>query len=131
MPLMPPIDNTPDYRRGPDRRRQPRGGRRPEDRDGCAPLILLVGNDRGVVDQAEAILAKLKFAVSTSGSVDEALRVLPDLRPDIVVVAQKDEARIRGDAQLVPIVLMRSGADDNSESLIEDIRTALRANPAR
>ncbi len=74
------MDNTPDYRRGPDRRRQPRGGRRPEDRDGCAPLILLVGNDRGVVDKAEAILAKLKFAVSTSGSVDKALRVLPDLR---------------------------------------------------
>lgn len=125
------MDDTPDHRRGPDRRRQARGGRRPEDRDGSAPLVLLVGSERGLVDKAEAILAKLKFAVSTSGSVDEALRVLPDLRPDIVVVAQRDEARIRSEAQFVPIVLMRSGAEDDSESLIEDIRTTLRANPAR
>jgi hypothetical protein len=115
-------------RRGPDRRRQPRGGRRADDREGFAPLVMLVGDEPAVVDRSEAILAKLRFAVATSSSVDHALRVLPDLKPDLVVAAQADEARLRGGTPThVPLVVMNPDMQDDPEALIEEIRRALRA----
>jgi len=120
---------TPPERRGPDRRRQPRGGRREEDREGFAPLVMLVGDEPGVMDRSEAILAKLRFAVATSNSVDHALRVLPELKPDLVVAGEWDGARIRSSASgHVPIVVMNRGMQDDPEVLIEEIRRTLRAN---
>ena len=121
--MTPPAEFKP---RGADRRRHPRGGRRADDKDGFAPLVLLVGEERAVVAEAEAILAKLKFAVSTSTNIPEALRVLPDLRPDIVVVDPRHEPLFHG-ATNVPVVTAR----ENPENLIDDIRRALRVTPIR
>ena len=45
--------------------------------DGAAPLVLLVGEDARVMQQAEAILCKLKFGVSATTDPNEALRVTP------------------------------------------------------
>jgi DNA-binding NtrC family response regulator len=116
-------------RRGPDRRRRPRGGRREEDREGFAPLVMLVGDEPGVMDRSEAILAKLRFAVATSSSVDHALRALPDLKPDLVVAGEWDGARIRSSApDHMPIVVMSQGMQDDPEALIEEIRRTLRAS---
>ena len=71
-----------DHRSGrSDRRRLPRGGRRSTDREGFAPLVLLVGSDPDVVGQSDAVLAKLRFAVATCANADEALRVMNGLRP--------------------------------------------------
>lgn len=117
-----------DQQRGPDRRRQSRGGRRAGDREGFAPLVLLIGNGTDVTQQSEAILAKLRFAVSTSDSVDHALRVLPDLRPDLVVAQAQDEARIR-EAASTPIVVMKTGSEGSVESLIEDVLRTVRTPP--
>jgi CheY-like chemotaxis protein len=114
-------------RRRPSRRRQPRGGRRAEDLAGSAPLILLVGDGPSVVEGAEAILARLKFAVSTSANVDDAVRVLPQLRPDLVVTSEQDGARLR-DAANVPVVVRRSGAQVDPDVLIEDIVRTLRTS---
>lgn len=89
---------------------------------------MLVGDEPAVIDRSEAILAKLRFAVATSSSVDHALRVLPDLKPDLVVAAQADEARLRsGTPTHVPLVVMNPVMQDNPEALIEEIRRALRA----
>ena len=110
----------------PDRRRQPRGGRREGDREGFAPLVLLIGNGTDVTQQSEAILAKLRFAVSTSDSLEHALRVLPELRPDLVIAQEQDEAQIRAVAS-VPVVVMKTGT---VESLIEDVLRTVRARPA-
>jgi hypothetical protein len=119
------MPDNPEHRHGPDRRRQPRGGRRAEDRDGFAPLILVVGQDRSVEEQSEAILARLKFAVSRTPSVDDALRVMPDLRPDLVIAREPDDARIRA-ATRAPVVVMRSGPAPDVEVLIDDVLRTLR-----
>ena len=126
------MPNAPEQRRGPDRRRRPRGGRREEDREGFAPLVLLVGADASVVEQSEAVLAKLKFGVTVSSSVEEALVVLAGLRPDIVVAGPDDAHRIRMEApEHLPVVVMTEEMRDNRGVLIEGIRQTLRANRAK
>ena len=88
---------------------------------------MLVGDEPGMIDGSEAILAKLRFAVATSRSVDDALRVLPDLKPDLVVAGEGDEARLRsGTPTHVPVVVMSRSMQDNPEALIEAIRRTLR-----
>ena len=119
--------STPE-RRGPDRRRQSRGGRRLKDGEGFAPLVMLVGDGPGMMDRSEAILAKLRFAVATSNSVEHALRVLPELKPDIVVAGEWDGARIRSIfPNHMPIVVLSRSMQDDPEELIEEIRRTLRA----
>lgn len=89
---------------------------------------MLVGDEPAIIDRSEAILAKLRFAVARSTSVDHALRVLPELRPDIVVAGEGDEARLRtGTPAHVPLVVMDQGMQDDPEALIEAIRRTLRA----
>ena len=115
---------------GPDRRRLPRGGRRADDVNGHAPLVLLVGGDADVVGQSEAVLAKLRFAVATSATVDAALRVMSGLRPDIVVANAADAARLRLESpDHVPVVVLDDDMRSSREALVEGIREAIRANP--
>ncbi len=71
-----------EHRSGPDRRRRPRGGRRQTDRPGFSPLVLLVGKEPEMNARSEAVLVRLRFAVSIADSADAALRALPELRPD-------------------------------------------------
>lgn len=121
-----------EHRRGPDRRRQPRGGRRTEDAPGVAPLVLMVGEEPGVMARSEAVLAKLRFAVSIVGSAEDALRVIPALRPDLVVATDADSARIRLETpENVPVVSMDAEAQENPEALVKEIRRALRLHLAR
>jgi hypothetical protein len=120
-----------EYRRGGERRRQPRGGRRSADRDGFAPLVLVVGVKPGMAEGAEAILAKLKFAVATGPGVDEALSVLPVLRPDLVVAAEADAKRLKGEAPAsLPVVVMNAEMQARPEILVEAVRKTLRAKPS-
>ncbi len=120
-----------EHRRGPDRRKQPRGGRRADEGEGFAPLVLLVDEGAGAVSRSHAILAKLRFAVTTSGDVDEALRVLVALHPDLVVAAPGDADRIRAEApQHLPVVVMSDEMQENPEALIEEIRRTIRAKEA-
>ena len=113
-----------------DRRRLPRGGRRAGDADGYAPLVLLVGADADVIGQSEAVLAKLRFAVATSGTVDDALRVMSGLRPDLVVADAEGAGRIRLEApEHVPVVVLDDEMRANREVLVEAVRETIRANP--
>ena len=117
-----------DLRCGIDRRRQPRGGRRDGDFGDPTPLVLLVGDQPSVIGPAEAILARLRFAVSLSDTVDDAVRILPSLRPDLVVARQGDAPRLRIEApEGVPVVEMGDGTVVAPEALVEEIRRALRA----
>ena len=91
----------------------------------------MVGSEPGVVERSEAVLAKLGFAVSIAGSADEALRVIPELRPDLVVAAEADSARIRLEApQNVPVVSMEGPVQDSPEALVDQIRRAIRLHMA-
>jgi hypothetical protein len=116
-------------RRGPERRRLPRGGRRTDDVPGFAPLVMVVGRGETAVAQSEAVLARLKFAVTTSGTVDEALRVMSGIRPDVVVAEPEAASRIRLEApEHVPVVEMNGDMRGNPDALVEGIREAIRAN---
>lgn len=123
--MIVPFEN----RRGPDRRRVSRGGRRVDDAPGFAPLVMVVGKGETVVAQSEAVLARLRFAVTTSGTVDEALRVMSGVRPDVVVAEPDAASRIRLEApEHVPVVEMNADMRGNPDALVEGIREAIRAN---
>ena len=118
-----------EHRQGPDRRRLPRGGRRAQDVAGFAPLVLVVGKGETAVAQSEAVLARLKFAVTRSGTVEEALRVMAGIRPDVVVAESDAASRIRLEApEHVPVVEMNGDMRGNPDALVEGIRQAIRAN---
>ena len=117
------VEPTP-FPRGPERRRQPRGGRRSSDIDGYAPLVLLLGDDVTIAQQAELILCRLKFGVSSTTDPEDALRILGSLRPNVVVVAPRHELLIRT-ATHTPVVVI----PENIDTMIDAIRRALRVTP--
>ena len=86
--------------------------------------MLLVGEDHNIAQQAEAILCRLKFAVSVTTDPDEALRILPGLRPNVIVVAPRHELLMRA-ASPVPVVTI----GDDFDTMINDVRRALRVTP--
>jgi CheY-like chemotaxis protein len=122
------MNRAPDeHRQAPDRRRQPRGGRRPADVEGVAPLVMVVGDHSPPGSLAEAVLAKLKFAVTPSENADEALRVLATLRPDLIVADATDAARIRLEApEHLSLVVLTDEMRADPQLLIEAIRETLR-----
>jgi hypothetical protein len=118
-------------RRGPDRRRLSRGGRREDDRPGFAPLILVADDDAASGDRCEAILAKLRFAVAPARDVQEATRILAALRPDVVVARLSDIDALRlatpSDVPLIPLTENLQAP----EALINEIRRVLRGRTPR
>ena len=114
-----------------DRRRFARGGRRPSDRAGSTPLVLVVDDDDGSCAHCESILAALHFAVTPAHSVEETMRIVRVLRPNLVVSHLKENGRLReemrGDpygAEL-PFIALEDGAFELAW-LIEEIRHVLR-----
>lgn len=122
--------------RGPDRRRQPRGGRRPSDVLGYAPLVFVIDARPSGRDACDAILAKLRFAVAPFETIEQAIRVADALRPDIVLVAgdKLDELRRalawNGELRVIPIVAIPEH-DIEATALIDTIRGALSRAPER
>ena len=119
--------HSPERRTLSDRRRYPRGGRRPGDRTGFAPLVMVVDSDNQRRDLTEAILAKLQFAVAPVESVQKAISISQALRPSVIVCAPADEAPIRAglkaDVPIVPVAAEVAVTD----ALVEVVRAALRA----
>ena len=124
---------TPDRERrgGPDRRSNPRGGRRPGDMMGYSPLILVADPDAGNGARCVAILAKLHFAVAPAHSVEEALKVLEALHPTLIVARLSDEPALRERMAInpesadIPIITMTAENDDPAV-LIDEIRAVFR-----
>jgi hypothetical protein len=125
---MPRMSNASERRQGPDRRRQPRGGRRPGDVSGFTPLVMVVDPESRRRDLSEAILARLRFAVAPIESVERAAAVIGTLAPEVIVAGEEDAYRIRELAGVnlgVPILAL---GDETrvSEALIEAVRGMLR-----
>jgi CheY-like chemotaxis protein len=124
-------DGHPERRTGGDRRSSPRGGRRPEDPRGYSPLVLVADDDASNGARCVAILSRLRFAVAPAHSVEEALKVMRGLHPNLIVARLIDEPELRrqmaDDPAIgnIPIVTM-TAANDNPDVLIEEIRAALR-----
>lgn len=99
---------------------------------GYSPLILVADDDANNGARCVAILAKLRFAVAPAYSVEEALKVMASLRPNLIVARLADEPALR--AQMasnpaigdIPLITMTAENDDPA-ILIEEIRRALRA----
>jgi hypothetical protein len=118
---------TSEQRRQPDRRRVARGGRRPTDKPGFAPLILVADEDDTSGAMCEVILAKLRFAVARVDSVDKAVNVLGTLRPDVIVARGKDVSPLQRAAwpSGVPFVPVTDEISE-PEALVEAVRKAIR-----
>ena len=86
----------------------------------------LVGSGRQIAEGSDAILATLKFAVATSPTVDDAIRVLGDLRPEVIVASAVDVGAIRA-APAVPVVVVPP-AEDSPERLTDRVLRTVRGN---
>jgi CheY-like chemotaxis protein len=102
---------------------------------GYSPLIMVADDDASNGARCVAILAKLRFAVAPAHSVEEAVKVLHALRPNLIVARLADEPELRkqlaSDPSLgdIPLITM-TAANDDPEVLIEEIRQALRRSPS-
>jgi hypothetical protein len=89
---------------------------------------MVVGDHAAVGDATGAVLAKLKFAVAPSPTVDDALRIMISLAPDLIVAREGDASRIRRECPEYRSVLAVTDAmREDPHLLIEEIRQALRA----
>jgi CheY-like chemotaxis protein len=118
-------------RGGPDRRHSPRGGRRPEDPQGYSPLILVADDDADNGARCVAILSRLRFAVAPAHSVDEAVKVMQALRPDLIVARLDAGAALRDEMARDPSigdipVITLTPENDAPQLMIEEIRRVLR-----
>ncbi|MBA2301432.1 MAG: hypothetical protein H0W08_02215 [Acidobacteria bacterium] len=120
------MSSASERRNNADRRRAARGGRRPKDEDGTAPLVMVVGNGRDPESESERILGELKLAVAPAADLTEALRVVDTLRPDLIVARPQDAARLRERPGVTVAIVEYTGAGD--KALIERVRAAMRRN---
>ena len=89
---------------------------------------MVVGDRAAVGDATEAVLAKLKFAVAPSPTVDDALRILVSLRPDLIVAREEDAGRLRVECpENRPVVAVTEAMREDPQLLVDEIRNALRA----
>ena len=130
------MDSTSDRRLGPDRRRRPRGGRRGADPQGFAPLVLAIDEDAEGGGMREAILISARFAVAPARSIDEGLRVMRALRPELVIAHVHDIRRL-SEAIIadpvtaeVPLVAVIDDAQQKEGADLADGYVATNATPA-
>jgi PleD family two-component response regulator len=121
-----------DRRDIPDRRKTPRGGRRPGDPMGYSPLVLVADDDAEAGARCVAILARLRFAVAPCHSVEEAVKAMETLRPNLIVARLRDEPALRAQMESNPDLgeiplLTLTPENDAPQLLIEAIREKLKA----
>jgi hypothetical protein len=119
---------TPELRQKSDRRREPRGGRRPGDAPGFAPLVLVADEDANGGDMCEALLATRRFAVARVDSVAKAVSVISTLLPDVIVARGRDLSPLQRAAwpSGVPFVTVTEELGE-PEALLDAIRQAIRS----
>ena len=123
------MSNTSEKRIQADRRKAVRGGRRPADEPGFAPLVLVVGDGRDPQHESETILGELKFAVAPAAGVAEALRVLASVHPDLIVARPEHAARLRSEPSVtIPIVEYDPAGGHN---LVRRMREAIRGRRSK
>ena len=90
---------------------------------------MVVGDYAAVGDAIGAVLAKLKFAVAPSPTVDDALRILTTLRPDLILANADDAGRIRLECpEYTTVLVVSDEMRDDPLLLIEEVRKVFRAS---
>ena len=122
------MSTTVEHRQGRDRRVERRGGRRPSDAAGFAPLVLVADEDAASRELCETILAKLHFAVAPVSSIEQAIVVVSTLRPDVIVAHARDVSPLQFAAwpERVPFVTVTTEMREPN-ALVNAIRRAIRA----
>jgi CheY-like chemotaxis protein len=97
---------------------------------GYSPLILIADDDADSGARCVAILARLRFAVAPAYSVEEAVKVMQALHPNLVVARLRDEPALRAHMAADPSIgdipfLRLTEENDAPQLLIEAIRNAL------
>ena len=93
-------------------------------------MILVADDDANSGARCVAILARLRFAVAPAHSVEEAVKVMEALRPNLIVARLKDEPALRAQMSANPAIgdiplLTLTEENDAPQLLIEAIRKAL------
>lgn len=94
--------------------------------------MLVADDDVDSRAHCEAVLGALRFAVAPAHSVEEALRVMRALRPNVVVSHLKDNPRFEDEMRRdpygadCPLILLANGSLDPA-GFVEEIRRVLRA----
>ncbi|HZR23987.1 MAG TPA: response regulator [Vicinamibacterales bacterium] len=68
-----------------DRRRVPRGGRRPYDRAGCHPPVLVADGYEGARTPAARYLSRFRFDVAEAANGEEALQRIVAVQPHVIL----------------------------------------------
>lgn len=125
-----------ELRFGPDRRRFARGGRRTSDSAGYAPMVVVIDDDERGLQIAEAILAKLRFAVAPFASMEKAIAAMQAIRPEIVVARADAVHELRGrlptdsDGHAIPLLSVTAELAEPT-ALIEALRQLIRRHRAQ
>ena len=109
-----------------DRRRFPRGGRRPGDVQGLSPLVLIVEPHATLRALTDVELTIRHFAVAAVDSVDGALTACRDAMPAVILCNHAYASRLRD--RLGPVnrvAIVSNTSDEGAPAVIERIRRAL------
>ena len=96
-------------------------------------MVVVIDDDVRQLEIAEAILAKLRFAVAPFASVDKAVSAMQALRPEIVVARMDAVRELRGrlpadrDGRAIPLLPVTAELSD-PVALIEALRQLIRRN---
>jgi CheY-like chemotaxis protein len=95
--------------------------------------VLVADDDANSGARCVAILARLRFAVAPAHTVEEAIKVMQALHPNLVVARLRDEPALREqmnsnpDIGDIPFITLTS-ENEEPQILIEEIRRALRSH---
>ena len=114
---------------GSDRRRCPRGGRRPGDKDGRSPTVAIVDQYEGARLPCARYLSFLHFDVAEVSEPAEGLALLERRRPAVILMADDQAGRFerlqdRARAQAIPIVSMATAFGDAAQQHADDLGAA-------
>jgi CheY-like chemotaxis protein len=93
-------------------------------------LVLVADDDADAGARCVAILARLRFAVAPAHSVEEAIKVMQSLRPNLIVARLRDEPALREQMASnpeigeIPFITLTS-ENEAPQILIEEVRRAL------
>ena len=96
-------------------------------------MIVVIDSDSGSLDVAEAILAKLRFAVAPFKSVDQAMSAMRALIPEAIVADESAAMAIRGrlptdrGGRDIPLLALTSELSA-PDALIDALRRLLRSH---
>ena len=123
-----------DQRSLPDRRRVPRGGRRPTDRPGKYPSVLIAESYDGVRVSCARYLDRFNFQVAEAGDGEQALKQIAAEPPQVILaelnLPAMPAARLaqwlsqNWRTRQIPIIVL-TGDMDPSDAPVDDFRNVV------